>query len=68
MFSTPKAQEKKVALFGRTKASRNETNTMQLPLVYPFFVIEFSFEFGQENNNFGLSFYAITKVYILLLG
>ena len=32
---------------------------MQLPSVYPFFVIEFSFEFGQKNN-FGVSFYAIT--------
>ena len=41
-------------------ASRNETNTMPLPSMYQFFDIEFSFEFGQKDNNFGVSFYAIT--------
>ena len=41
-------------------ASRNETNTMPLPSMYQFFDIEFSFEFGQKDNNFGVSFYTIT--------
>ena len=46
--------------YSKLKTSRNKTNTMQLSSAYPLFVIEFSFEFGQKDNNFGVSFYAIT--------
>jgi len=35
---------------------------MQLPAAYAFFVIEFSFEFGQKSNNFGVSFYV--RIYL----